>query len=166
MFRVAAVLASFLLLSFGSAQTLVVAQRGWPVTLDTGTAQDGNSRMVSEQIAETLIGLELGGTALEPRLATSWTPNEDATVWTLELRQGVTFHDSTQFDAEAAKFNRDRFNDPEHSYGLRDQGEAYVPWGWMFGGPRGEGVLDLVEVVDDYPDRLYLPASVGILPVP
>ncbi len=165
MFRVAAVLASFLLLSFGSAQTLVFAQSGWPVTLDTGTAQDGNSRMVSEQIAETLIGLELGGTALEPRLATSWTPNEDATVWTLELRQGVTFHDGTPFDAEAAKFNLDRFNDPEHPYGFRDQGKAYVPWGWIFGGPRGEGVLDLVEVVDDYTIRLYLTDSVGFLPV-
>src|SRR5690606_41585961 len=114
MFRVAAVLASFLLLSFGSAQTLVFAQSGWPVTLDTGTAQDGNSRMVSEQIAETLIGLELGGTALEPRLATSWTPTEDATVWALALRQGVPFHDRTPFAAAAAKRNRDRSNAPGH----------------------------------------------------
>ena len=164
MFRLAVVLSSLLLLSFGSAQTLVFAQSGWPVTLDTGTAQDGNSRMVSDQIAETLVGLELGGTGLVPKLATSWTPNEDGTVWTLELRQGVTFHDGTPWNAEAAKFNLDRFNDPEHPYGFRDQGKAYVPWGWIFGGPRGQGVLDRVEVVDEYTIRLYMTDSVGFLP--
>ena len=29
---------------------------------------------------------------LQPRLAESWEPNEDGTVWTFSIRQGVTFH--------------------------------------------------------------------------
>ena len=165
MHRLIAVLSLVLVLAWGSAQTLLFGQSGWPVTLDTGTAQDGNSAMVSEQITETLVTLELGTTELRPGLATSWTPNEHATVWTLELREGVTFQDGTPFDAEAAKFNLDRFNDPDHPYGFRDQGKAYVPWGWIFGGPKGKGVLDHVDVVDDHTIELYLTDSVGFLPV-
>lgn len=165
MHRLIAVVSLVLVLAWGSAQTLLFGQSGWPVTLDTGTAQDGNSAMVSEQITETLVTLELGTTELRPGLATSWTPNEDATVWTLELREGVTFQDGTPFDAQAAKFNLDRFNDPDHPYGFRDQGKAYVPWGWIFGGPKGKGVLDHVDVVDDHTIKLYLTDSVGFLPV-
>ena len=29
---------------------------------------------------------------LQPRIAESWEPNEDGTVWTFKIRQGVTFH--------------------------------------------------------------------------
>ncbi len=43
-----------------------------------------------------------------PRLAESWTPNADASVWTFKIRQGVKFHDGTPMTAEdvAATFNR------------------------------------------------------------
>jgi peptide/nickel transport system substrate-binding protein len=40
---------------------------------------------------------------LAPALATSWKSNADATEWTLELRDGVTFHDGTPFDSGAAR---------------------------------------------------------------
>jgi len=154
-----------LVVAVGSAQTLIFGQSGWPVTLDSGTAQDGNSQQVSEQIAEPLIQLEFGTTNLKPGLATEWSFNEDATVWTLKLRAGVSFHDGTPFNAEAVKFNLDRYNDPSHPYGFRDQGKVYTPWGWIFGGPVGEGVLKSVEVVDDLTVRLHLTDSVGFLPV-
>lgn len=42
-----------------------------------------------------------------PGLATNWWMNEDATVWTFELREGVVFHDGSPWNAEAAKFNLD-----------------------------------------------------------
>ncbi|NIQ10102.1 MAG: peptide ABC transporter substrate-binding protein, partial [Gammaproteobacteria bacterium] len=34
-----------------------------------------------------------------PALATECVGNEDATVWTCNLRQGVTFHDGSTFEA-------------------------------------------------------------------
>jgi peptide/nickel transport system substrate-binding protein len=40
-----------------------------------------------------------------PMVAESAEPNEDYTVWTLTLRDGITFHDGTPLDAEAVKFN-------------------------------------------------------------
>ena len=34
-----------------------------------------------------------------PQLATECVANEELTVWTCSLRQGVTFHDGSTFDA-------------------------------------------------------------------
>jgi len=41
----------------------------------------------------------------QPVLATSWEMNEDGTVWTFHLREGVKFHDGTPFDADAVLLN-------------------------------------------------------------
>lgn len=43
-----------------------------------------------------------------PGLATAWSFNDDGTVLTLTIRDGVTFHDGTALDAEAVKSNLDR----------------------------------------------------------
>jgi ABC-type transport system substrate-binding protein len=42
---------------------------------------------------------------LKPWLATSWDVSPDGKAVTLKLRQGVKFHDGTDFNAEAVKFN-------------------------------------------------------------
>ncbi len=44
-----------------------------------------------------------------PGLAESWE-NIDSTTWVLNLQKGVTFHDGTDFDAEAVKLNIERAN--------------------------------------------------------
>lgn len=43
-----------------------------------------------------------------PSLATRWAVGPDGRTWTFRLRDGVKFHDGTDFDAEAAKFSLDR----------------------------------------------------------
>ena len=43
-----------------------------------------------------------------PALATSWEHNEDATVWTFHLREGVTFSNGTPFNADIVLANFDR----------------------------------------------------------
>jgi peptide/nickel transport system substrate-binding protein len=43
-----------------------------------------------------------------PLLATDWESNEDGTVWTFHLRQGVKFHDGTDFTCEAVKYSYER----------------------------------------------------------
>jgi peptide/nickel transport system substrate-binding protein len=40
-----------------------------------------------------------------PQLATSWTSANNDTQWTFKLRQGVTFHDGTPFNATAVIFS-------------------------------------------------------------
>lgn len=48
----------------------------------------------------------------QPGLAESWELEDDQTL-ILNLREGVTFHDGTAFDAEAVKFNIERVNSEE-----------------------------------------------------
>lgn len=43
-----------------------------------------------------------------PMIAESWESNEDATVWTFNLREGVTCHDGSEFTAEDVKFSWER----------------------------------------------------------
>jgi peptide/nickel transport system substrate-binding protein len=44
---------------------------------------------------------------VEPALATSWTANSDATVWTFHLRDGVKWQDGKPFTADDVKFTLD-----------------------------------------------------------
>lgn len=53
-----------------------------------------------------LVAINATGEAF-PELATEWTSNEDSSVWTFKLRQGVKFHDGSDFTAEDAKFTWD-----------------------------------------------------------
>lgn len=42
---------------------------------------------------------------IAPGLVESWEANDDYTVWTFQVREGVTFHDGTPLDGEAVAFN-------------------------------------------------------------
>jgi len=42
---------------------------------------------------------EVNGSDALPALAESCTPNEDSTVWVCKLREGVKFHDGSDFDS-------------------------------------------------------------------
>ncbi len=48
-----------------------------------------------------------------PDLAESWEVLENAKVYVFHLRKGVKFHDGTDFDAEAVRWNFQRIVDPE-----------------------------------------------------
>ena len=58
---------------------------------------------------DTLITYKQGTAELAPALALEWTPNADFTEWTFKLREGVKFHDGTDFNAEAVCFNFNRW---------------------------------------------------------
>lgn len=48
---------------------------------------------------------------LHPGVAESWEISDDELSYTFTLKQGVTFHDGTPFNAEAVKYNLDRVMD-------------------------------------------------------
>lgn len=50
-----------------------------------------------------------------PQLATSWDIADDQKSVTFKLRRGVKFHDGTDFDAAAVKFNIERMIEPERN---------------------------------------------------
>ena len=133
------------------ADALVFGSVGQPVNLTPGDITDGNSIYVQQQIYNYLVGNVPGGTDLAPELATEWTPSEDGLTWTFKLREGVTFHDGTPFNAEAVVFNVNRWWDPEFEFGYRDSGSLYEIWTDLFGGFKGDEASTLVDVraVDD-----------------
>ncbi len=50
---------------------------------------------------------------LEPQLATDWSSNEDFTVWTFNLREGVLWHDGEPFTADDVVFSLNLAMNPE-----------------------------------------------------
>jgi ABC-type transport system substrate-binding protein len=77
---------------------LVFVQNAEPISLYCPDESDGESLSACEQVVESLYGYDLDGTVI-PKLAESCDPNEDGTIWTCALRQGVTFHDGSDFDS-------------------------------------------------------------------
>ena len=109
--------------------TLIVGRGGDTVSLDAGTATDGESARVIQEIIEPLVRLEGTSTKPIPWLAESWE-TEDSQTWTFHLRQGVTFHDGTPFNAEAVKFNMDRWINPDNEYRF---GRTFEYYSYEFG---------------------------------
>ena len=57
-----------------------------------------------------LNAVEAGTADPAPLLAESWEQSEDGLEYTFQLKEGVTFHDGTEFNADAVCFNFDRQN--------------------------------------------------------
>ena len=51
---------------------------------------------------------------LEPRIAESWTPNSDGSVWTFKIRQGVKFQDGTPLTADDVAATMELHADPKN----------------------------------------------------
>jgi peptide/nickel transport system substrate-binding protein len=126
--------------------TLVFA-KGDAVNLDPANVTDGESITVMNNIFEGLVRYKAGTTEIEPCLATSWSPSADGLVWTFNLRQGVTFHDGTPFNADAVVFSYERQRDPNHPYHQYGEWEY---WGWCF------SEIEKTEKVDDYTVKITL----------
>lgn len=89
--------------------TFVFAASSDPASLDPAFAQDGESFRVSRQMFEGLVGTEPGTADPAPLLAESWESSEDGMSHTFTLKEDVTFHDGTPFNAEAVCANFDRW---------------------------------------------------------
>jgi peptide/nickel transport system substrate-binding protein len=115
--------------------TLTVIHSGAPTNLGAFWSTVGFMDSVHARWAiENLVGLNEKGEAV-PQLATTWDVDEAAKTITFHLREGVKFHDGTDFNAEAAKWNLDMF---------------------LAGTNTGLEGLTSVDVVDGYTIRLNM----------
>lgn len=89
--------------------TFVFAASNDPAGLDPAFAQDGETFRVARNIFEGLIGVKPGTADPAPLLAESWESAEDGMSHTFQLKEGVKFHDGTDFNAEAVCFNFERW---------------------------------------------------------
>jgi len=84
-----------------------------------------------------------------PELAKSWEVLDEGKTYIFHLEEGVKFHDGTDFDAEAAKWNIDRILDPEVKSWIRPYYEE----------------IEQVEAVDKYTLRIRMKEPSGALPI-
>ncbi|WP_404404636.1 ABC transporter substrate-binding protein [Pelagibacterium halotolerans] len=119
---------------------LVVGQIAEPQTLDPQVATAVNDFRIAVNLYDGLVRYGDGTLEVEPALATDWEISEDGLTYTFTLREGVTFHDGTPFNAEAVKFNFDRMLDENHPY--YDTGP--FPLSFNF------SAVDSVNVIDEH----------------
>lgn len=89
----------FAVMDPGGRDVFVWMQNAEPISLFCADETDGESLRACEQVVEALYAYEINGTDAVPALAEVCEPNDDLTVWVCTLRQGVTFHDGSTFDA-------------------------------------------------------------------
>ena len=96
--------------------------------------EHASEMIVRAPCVETLLRLDEKGNLI-PWLATGWKFSQDLKSVTFTLRQGVKFHDGTDFNAKTVKYNLDKYRTS----------------------PCGElKVVTSVDIVDDYTVRLNL----------
>ena len=88
----------FSVMSNGTDQ-LVWMQGAEPAVLVCPDETDDETNRACSQIYQPLLMFAPGTAELIPALAVEWEANEDATVWTFTLRQGVQFHNGATLDA-------------------------------------------------------------------
>ena len=86
--------------------TIRVASQKPAGPLDPVGMQDLGTYGIIAQCFEFLC--TLGEDDIAPGLAESWEPNEDGSVWTFNLRQGVKWHDGTDFTSADVAATMDR----------------------------------------------------------
>nr|MBA3892011.1 ABC transporter substrate-binding protein [Gemmatimonadaceae bacterium] len=147
MLRILTLIVAFgLVLGAATAQSgqrggkLTVGIQYEPVTLDPHVTGQANARRMLHNIVDTLVyGDNEGG--LHPWLAESWDISDDGLIYTFYLRQGVTFHDGTPFDAAAMQATWDRIMDPATA-----SASAIAEM----------GPFERSEIIDEYTIRAYL----------
>ncbi|MEM7033413.1 MAG: ABC transporter substrate-binding protein, partial [Chloroflexota bacterium] len=95
---------------------------------------------------EGLVAKDPSGNLI-PALAASWEPNEDASEWIFNLREGVMFHDGSEMKAADVAYSLLRLTDPEVNSPLLATLE----------------IVSNVEAISDYEVKVSLdPANVDL----
>ena len=115
---------------------------------DVDPASTGRFWQVTEKTMSRLVRPALNGEP-EPNLATEWSANETATEWIFKLRDGVKFHDGSDFDAADVVYTLEHIRDPEF-----DSPAASVI-----------GMVDTIEAVDQLTVKMTLSAPYADLPL-
>ncbi len=119
--------------------TLIYAAGADPDSLDPANTDSNPGEAIGRMMNNFLVRFD-AKLNLVPDLATKWTTSKDGLTWSFTLRKGVKFHDGTPFNAEAVKYNFERFLGPEKPL----KASLHTP------------IIKSVDVVDEYTVRFNL----------
>ncbi|HSS35448.1 MAG TPA: ABC transporter substrate-binding protein [Patescibacteria group bacterium] len=126
--------------------TLVVGLPGDMVLADPSLVSDSNSSYIQLNVVEGLLGVKPGTLGeIVPVLAEALPEaSADGLTYTFKLRQGIKFHDGTDFNADAVVYNYERqLNAPA---ALRDAYNYY--FGAIFGWAEKSNLASVTKVDD------------------
>jgi peptide/nickel transport system substrate-binding protein len=106
-------------------------------TLNQHRSTDTVSRVIAHHVLDNLVAVNPADGSVNPWLAESWEVSADGLTYTFKLRQDVTFHDGTPFNAAAVKRNFDESMDAAKAPGF-----AFTA--------MGSTAYSGTEVVDDF----------------
>jgi len=142
--------------------TFRVGMTAAEIPLTTGNPDQGfeGFRFMGLMLYDALILWDLSSSdepsQLMPGLATEWSVDpDDQTSWTFKLREGVVFHDGSEFNADSVIWNFDKLKDPDSpQYDPRQAGLA------------SERIPSIVAVnkVDDYTVEIVTDSPTAYLP--
>lgn len=121
---------------------LIVGQIAEPKALDPAAVTAVNDFRILMNVYDGLVRYKDGTLEVEPALATSWDISEDGKEYIFKLREGVKFHDGSDFNAEAVKFNFDRMLKEDHPF--HDTGP--FPLAFFFSAVQQVDVVDASTV--------------------
>lgn len=122
-----------------SGGTLVYGLTLTPSGIDPHVDASSELGIPLTSVYDPLVWLTLEGDFV-PGLAKDWEISEDGLTYTFYLRDDVTFHDGTPFNAEAVRLSLDRIADPET--------QSRKARGML-------GPYDHTEIVDDHVVRVH-----------
>jgi len=130
-----------------------------PVDLDPQVAWDSASINVIDQVCEGLFAYDLSDPELTiiPNLALSGSWNPAATEFTVILREGVTFHDGTSFNADAVIFTWDRMSWALNTTGTNTEQVTQIAELYKF--PDGTPIVTSITRNGDYSVTFNLAGS-------
>jgi peptide/nickel transport system substrate-binding protein len=122
-------------------------------TMDPQVTNYDSTIRVTLNICEPLVWMP-SATEIVPGLAESWELSEDGTEYTFHLKQGVTFHDGTPFNAEAVQFTFDRVTANDRiAAGATPTADPVITPGQAH---DQLGPYDHSEIIDDYTIKVVL----------
>lgn len=122
-----------------------------PQKLDPAFNGDFGSLEINANLYEGLFRFVGTSTDIEPCLATGYDVSDDGLTYTFRLREGVTFHDGTAFDADAVVVNFAR-----QMGGAARENMGYAEF--VFGSEGSSTGVASVEALDPHTVRVVLRA--------
>jgi peptide/nickel transport system substrate-binding protein len=128
----------------------IIARSTGAEIMDPGYAWNEGDMDIVTHLYDGLVRFKNDQLEVEPALATEWDVSEDGKTWTFKLRQGVKFHDGSDFNADAVVFSFMRVLDENHPQNDVIQG------GWSYLGYLMGDVINDVRKIDDYTVEFHL----------